>query len=63
MHRRAIAATTAALLALFLVALPASADTENFGVPASIDWRLVVILTVLALAVFYYVLEVMNPGR
>jgi hypothetical protein len=64
MHRRAIAATTAALLALFLVALPASADTEHVGVPNSINWLLVVILTVLALAGFYYVLEVMNPpGR
>jgi|GEM_PF-4647479 uncharacterized RDD family membrane protein YckC len=63
MHRRAIAATSAALLALFLLALPASADSEYVGVPASIDWRLVVILTALALAVFYYVLEVMNPDR
>jgi hypothetical protein len=63
MHVRAIAATTAALLALFLVASPAFADTEYVAVPTSIDWRLVVILTVLALAGFYYVLEVMNPGR
>jgi predicted Na+-dependent transporter len=63
MHRRATAATTAALLALFLVVLPASADTEYAGVQTPIDWRLVVILTVLALAAFYYVLEVMNPDH
>jgi hypothetical protein len=43
--------------------LPASAYTVYVGVPTSIDWRLVVILTVLALAAFYYVLEGMNPGR
>jgi hypothetical protein len=58
MRRRAIAATTAALLALFLVALPASADTEHVGIQTTIDWPLAVILTVLALAGFYYVLEV-----
>ena len=63
MRRRAIAAITAALSALFLVALPASADNEWVGPPRSIDWLLAVILTVLALAAFYYVLEVMNPGR
>lgn len=63
MQRRAIAATTAALLGLFLVALPVSADREYSGVQATIDWRLVVILTVLALAAFYYVLEGKNPGR
>ena len=63
MHRRAIAATTAALLALFLVALPASADSERTLTPATIDWLLVVVLTMLALAVFYYVVEVMNAGR
>jgi citrate lyase beta subunit len=63
MHKRAIAATSGALLALFLGALPASADTEHLGVPTSIDWLLVVILTVLALAGFYYVLEVMNSGH
>jgi hypothetical protein len=57
MHKRAIAATTAALLALFLVALPASADTEHVGIETSIGWPLVVILTVLALAGFYYVLN------
>jgi drug/metabolite transporter (DMT)-like permease len=57
MHKPAIAATTAALLALFLVALPASADTEHVGVEPSIDWPLVVILTVLALGGFYYLLN------
>lgn len=63
MHRRAIAGTTAALLALFLVAMPASADNERTLVPASINWPLAVILTVLALAGFYYVLEGMNRGH
>ncbi|HYK94416.1 MAG TPA: hypothetical protein VE011_00895 [Candidatus Dormibacteraeota bacterium] len=63
MHRRATAATAAALLALLLVAVPASADNERTLVPASINWPLAVILTVLALAGFYYVLEGMNQGR
>jgi hypothetical protein len=63
MHKRAIAATTAALLALFLVALPASADSEHVGISTSINWPLVVILTVLALAGFSYVLEVVNRGH
>jgi hypothetical protein len=63
MHRRAIAATTAALVALFLVALPASADSERTLTPAIINWPLAVILTMLALAAFYYVLEVMDRGR
>lgn len=57
MHKRALAATTAAVLALFLVALPASADTQHVGIQTSIDWPLAVIVTVLALAGFYYVLE------
>jgi hypothetical protein len=57
MHKRAIAATTAALLALFLVALPASADTDHVGIGTSINWPLVVILTVLALGGFYYLLN------
>jgi hypothetical protein len=63
MHKRAITSTTAAVLALFLVALPASADVDHAGFETSINWLLVVILTVLALAAFYYVLEVMNPGH
>ena len=63
MHKRAIAATTASLLALFLVAVPASADPGVVGTSSSIDWRLVVILTVIALAGFYYVLELMGRGR
>jgi protein-S-isoprenylcysteine O-methyltransferase Ste14 len=63
MQRRAIAATSAALLAVFLVAVPASADNERTLTPATINWPLAVILTVLALAGFYYVMESMNQGR
>jgi uncharacterized integral membrane protein len=63
MHRRAIAATSAALLALLLIAVPASADNERTLTPATINWPLAVILTVLALAGFYYVMESMNQGR
>jgi hypothetical protein len=63
MHKRAIAASTAALLALFLVALPAYADTEYTGTATSIDWRLVVIFSVLGTLAFYVVLERVNRGR
>jgi len=63
MQRRAIAATTAAMLAVLLVAVPASADNERTLTPATINWPLAVILTVLALAGFYYVMESMNQGR
>jgi hypothetical protein len=63
MHKRAMTASTAALSALFLAALPASADTEYTGIAPSIDWRLVVILTVFALSAFYAVQELMNRGR
>jgi ABC-type proline/glycine betaine transport system substrate-binding protein len=63
MQRRAIAATTAAMLAVLVVAVPACADNERTLTPASINWPLAVILTVLALAGFYYVLEGMNRGR
>ena len=63
MHRRAIAATAAALLALTLVAVPASADNERTLTPATINWPLAVILTVLVLAGFYYVMEGLNQGR
>jgi hypothetical protein len=63
MHKRAITATTAGLLALFIVALPAFADSEHVGFAPTIDWRLVVILTVIALSGFYYVLEIMGRDR
>jgi hypothetical protein len=52
MHKRAIDASTAALLALFLVASPVLADTEHAGTDSPIDWRLVVIVTVLGLFAF-----------
>jgi uncharacterized RDD family membrane protein YckC len=60
MGKRAIAATGAALMALFVAVVPAFADQEFAFTPPTIDWRLVVILTAVALGVFYYVLEVMN---
>ena len=63
MHKRAIAASTAAPLALFLAALPASADTEYAGTATSLDWRLVLIFSALGLFVFYVALERMNRGR
>ena len=63
MRKRAIAASTAALWALFLAALPAFADTEYTGTTPSIDWRLVVILSALGLFAFYVVLELVNRGR
>lgn len=52
MHKRTIAAITAAVSALFLVAVPAFADSEYAGSPISIDWRLVAILLVVALVLF-----------
>jgi hypothetical protein len=63
MHKRAIAATTAMLSALFVVALPAAADTEYAAPVTSINWLLVVILTVLALFGFWAVQELVNRGR
>jgi hypothetical protein len=63
MQRRAIAASTAALLALALTALPAFADTEYAVTPTTMDWRLVVIFTALGLFAFYVALERVNRGR
>jgi hypothetical protein len=63
LHKRAIVASTAALLALFLAALPAYAEAESGGTATSIDWRLVVILSVLGLSAFYVALEFVNRGR
>jgi len=63
MRKRAIAAGAAALSALFLTALPAFADTEYAGAPTSLDWRLVVILSVLGMLAFHVVLERVNRGR
>jgi hypothetical protein len=63
MLKRTTTATTAALLTLLVVASPASADTEYAGIGSTIDWRLVVILTVVALAAFILVLERATRGR
>ena len=63
MRKRAIAAITGALSALLLLAVPASADPGQVGGQSSIDWRLVVVLTVLALSGFYYVLAIMGRER
>jgi fatty acid desaturase len=63
MHKRALTASMATLSALFLAASPALADQEFLGTEASIDWRLVVILSVLFIFVFHTVLEFVNRGR
>jgi hypothetical protein len=63
MGKRAITAGVAALSALFLAAVPALADQESLGTDASIDWRLVIVLSVLAVLVFHAVLEFVNRGR
>ncbi|HEV7810833.1 MAG TPA: hypothetical protein VGO64_09540 [Candidatus Limnocylindrales bacterium] len=63
MVKRTSAATGAALLALLVVASPASADTEYAGNASSIDWRLVVILSVVALTAFVALLERATRGR
>jgi nicotinamide riboside transporter PnuC len=63
MRKRAVAAGAAALLALLLTALPAFADTEYAASPSSLDWRLVVILSVLGMLAFHVVLERVNRGR
>ena len=63
MHKHAITASTAALTALFLAASPAFADSEYAGTATSMDWRLVVILSVLGMLAFHFVLERVNRGR
>lgn len=63
MRKRAIASTPAALLALFLAASPAFADTEYAATPTSLDWRLVAIFTGLGILAFHVVLERVNRGR
>lgn len=63
MQKRAIASTTAALLALVLATSPAFADTEYAATATSLDWRLVVIFTGLGILAFHVVLERVNRGR
>lgn len=63
MRKRGIAATIAALVTSLLAAVPALADTEYVLTPPTIDWRLVVVLTVIALGGFYLVLEGKSRGR
>jgi hypothetical protein len=62
-HRRAIVAGGTALMALFLAASPAFADTEYAATSTSMDWRLVVIFSVLGMFAFHIVLERVNRGR
>jgi ABC-type transport system involved in cytochrome c biogenesis permease subunit len=62
MHTRVIAASTTALFALFLTALPAFADTEYARTPTSLDWRLVVIFSALGILAFHLVPERANRG-
>ena len=52
MRIRAIAAVTAALSALFLVAAPAFADQEFAVFNPPIDWRLVIVFTGIGLFAF-----------
>jgi predicted permease len=63
MHKRAIAATAAALSAVFLAASPVLADSDYAGVDRPIDWRLVVIFILLGLSAFFAVLTLVNRGR
>lgn len=63
MRKTATAASTAAPLALFLAALPALADSDYAAAPTPLDWRLVVILSVLGILAFHVVLERVNRGR
>jgi hypothetical protein len=63
MQKRAIAGTAAAVLALFLAAAPALADSDYAGVEHQIDWRLVVIFILLGLSAFFAVLTLVNRGR
>ena len=63
MHKRAIAATTAALTALLILAAPVAADSEYAGVESPIDWRLVVFFVAIGLFAFAAVLSLANRGR
>jgi hypothetical protein len=63
MGKGVITAGVAALSALFLAAVPALADQEPLSNEALIDWRLVIVLSVLAVLVFHAVLEFVNRGR
>jgi hypothetical protein len=63
MHKRVITASTATLSALFLAAWPVSADTEYALTPTTMDWRLVVIFSLLGVLAFHFALELVNRGR
>jgi hypothetical protein len=63
MTKRAITATSAALVALLLIAAPVAADSEYAGVESPIDWRLVLIFVAVGLVVFAAALSLANRGR
>jgi hypothetical protein len=63
MAKRAITASTAALAAVLVVAAPALADTDHVLFQPSIDWRLVVVFTVIGLVVFGVALRGTSRGR
>jgi hypothetical protein len=49
--------------ALTSISRPAFADQESLTNEALIDWRLVIVLSVLFVFVFHAVLEFVNRGR
>jgi len=61
--RRAIAAMSAAFMALVLVVSPVAADTEYAGVQSQIDWRFVAIYVLVGLFAFAASLNLANRGR
>ncbi len=63
MRKRTRAAIAIAFLTLMAVVAPVSADTDYAGTASSIDWRLVVILSVVALTAFVALLERATRGR
>ena len=62
MGKRTVAASTAAVSALFLAVLPVSANTEYALTPTTMDWRLVVVFSLLGVLAFHFALELVKIG-